>query len=91
MKIFGKNFENIYFKNEKNDIVKPQEVERKVNNSEDEIEFSVSGNELNSFFEMAKKEDENRVRKVEELKRQYENGEYKVSGREVILKILEGE
>jgi anti-sigma28 factor (negative regulator of flagellin synthesis) len=77
--------------NDKEKISSEKTMSQTTKKSEsDEFQFNVSASELNEFFQLAKQADEVRESKLNELKEKVESGEYSVTGKDVVAKIIEG-
>jgi negative regulator of flagellin synthesis FlgM len=59
------------------------------NENKDVYKFNVNAKELKELFEIAKNSEEVRHDKIQDVKERIEKGEYNVTGRDVVLKIME--
>ena len=89
MRIEGNRFN--LFENEKNKAKKIEtEIEKnQPGEKEDVYDFNTSYEELKEMFDAVHQHDDVRYDKIEEVKRKEQNGEYRVTGKDVVLKVLE--
>lgn len=82
---------NVFFNDKlKNVITKKDETTeiKKQDSVKDEYRLNITNEFINEMKNKMKEGQEIRVDKVEEVKRQVESGEYKVTGKDVVLKLL---
>ena len=65
-----------------------EEANTKAEESGDVFKINTSSSELSEIFNMANQLDEVRYEKIKELKEKEAKGEYRVSGKDVVSKVL---